>query len=319
MDLTINNIEIKLYTHSLKNEWNDFLKLIKNPVFFFQRDFMEYHCDRFCDHSLMFYKKDNLIAILPANISENILYSHAGLTFGGLLMHQKITTAEVLKIFEVLITYCKSSNIKEIFYKRIPHIYSKIPAEEDSYALYKFGFKPYKAEVSSVINLQMPISYSKNRERLLGKAKKEGVETKESTDFKSYFKIVENTLKTRHNAKPVHSYLEMQNLAEKFPNNIKLIASFKDNKMIAGTILFLNKNKVCHTQYLSANESARGCGGLDASINHAILHATENGFEYFSLGISTEENGKILNEGLIAQKEQFGARAIVHESFKIIL
>ena len=37
---------------------------------------------------------------------------------------------------------------------------------------------------------------------------------------------------------------------------------------------------------------------------------------YFSFGISTEQAGQYLNEGLIAQKEGFGARTVVHDFYE---
>ena len=38
---------------------------------------------------------------------------------------------------------------------------------------------------------------------------------------------------------------------------------------------------------------------------------------YFDFGISTENDGLTLNEGLIAQKESFGGRVVVYEGWKI--
>ena len=78
-------MKICKYSNSNLEEWNQFVALSKNGFFMFDRNYMDYHKDRFIDNSLMFYDaKDNLIAILPANISNNILYSHQGLSFGGI-------------------------------------------------------------------------------------------------------------------------------------------------------------------------------------------------------------------------------------------
>ena len=75
-------IYIKKYKNEQKNIWNGFINNSKNGIFMFNRDFMDYHSDRFIDNSLMFYDdNDNLIALLPGNIKDNILYSHQGLTF----------------------------------------------------------------------------------------------------------------------------------------------------------------------------------------------------------------------------------------------
>jgi hypothetical protein len=38
--------------------------------------------------------------------------------------------------------------------------------------------------------------------------------------------------------------------------------------------------------------------------------------QYFSMGVSTEQHGLVLNSGLVAQKEYFGARAVVHDFYE---
>ena len=48
--------------------WNNFNKNAKNGLFMFDRSYMDYHRDRFKDHSLMFYDEDKLIAIFAPYI-----------------------------------------------------------------------------------------------------------------------------------------------------------------------------------------------------------------------------------------------------------
>ena len=142
------------YTIEQKNNWNDFVKNSKNSHFFFQRDYMEYHSDRFEDFSLMvFDESDKLIAILPANIKEDILYSHQGLTFGGFLVDDKMKTETMLEIFELLKHFLKEQNIKEIVYKCIPYIYHLKPSEEDRYALFRNDATLIRRDVTSTIDL----------------------------------------------------------------------------------------------------------------------------------------------------------------------
>ena len=59
--------EIIRYTPDRKDEWDRFVAKSKNGTFLFFRDYMDYHADRFRDHSLMFYLDDNLYALMPAN------------------------------------------------------------------------------------------------------------------------------------------------------------------------------------------------------------------------------------------------------------
>ena len=71
----------------------------------FDRNYMDYHKDRFFDNSLMFYDGTELIAIMPANINRGILYSHGGLTYGGLIFSLDVHVSEVLEIFRKIGEY----------------------------------------------------------------------------------------------------------------------------------------------------------------------------------------------------------------------
>ncbi|EAI4884208.1 TPA: GNAT family N-acetyltransferase, partial [Campylobacter coli] len=109
----------------------------KNGLFMFDRNYMDYHSDRFIDNSLMFYENEKLIALLPCNVSQNILYSHQGLTFGGFIVDENMKQSKMLECFEVLKEYMKENNFKKLIYKSTPYIYHKIPAQEDLYALFR--------------------------------------------------------------------------------------------------------------------------------------------------------------------------------------
>ena len=58
------SITIKRYNGEQKNEWDTFIKNAKNATFLFERDYMDYHADRFTDCSFMFYKENSLAAKL---------------------------------------------------------------------------------------------------------------------------------------------------------------------------------------------------------------------------------------------------------------
>ena len=65
-------IEVNIYQKKLKTHWDKFIDNASNSTFLFKRDFIEYHNDRFKDFSLLFYKNEKLIAVLPANISKEM-------------------------------------------------------------------------------------------------------------------------------------------------------------------------------------------------------------------------------------------------------
>ena len=309
-------MRVTKYTVEFKDLWDGFVKNSKNGHFFFQRDYMEYHSDRFEDFSLMLFDETNkLIAILPANIKEDVLYSHQGLTFGGFLLDDKMKTETMLEIFELMKYFLKEQNIEKIVYKCIPYIYHTKPSEEDRYALFRNDAKLVRRDVSTTIDLTNKIKYQEQRARAVKKAIKNDLVFEESKNFKAYWKILEETLNTQHNAKPVHSVEEIERLATLFSDSIKLFVAIKDNKMLGGTLVFENKT-IVHTQYLANSFEGRNIGALDFVIDKLINEVYSNK-KYFDFGISNEDAGRYLNTGLIAQKEGFGARAVVHDFYEL--
>ena len=309
-------MKIVKYTHQEKNDWNAFVTNSKNSHFFFHREYMEYHSDRFEDFSLLVYdKQDKLISILPANINNNILYSHQGLTFGGFLVNDKMKTETMLEIFTELKIFSKNHNIEKIIYKCIPYIYHTKPSEEDRYALFRNDAKLIRRDVTSTLYLTEQIRYSKGRKWSINKAIKEHIEICESHDYKVFWDLLTGVLEKSHETKPVHTLNEMEKLVNSFPKNIKLFLAKKDNITLSGAVIYENKN-VIHTQYLANSEQGRETGALDLLIDNLIKNTYKNK-KYFDFGISNEDAGQYLNTGLISHKEGFGARAVVHDFYEL--
>lgn len=307
-------IEIKRYVASDKEAWDDFLDKSKIDSFLFKRDFMDYHSDRFSDHSLMVYRKGKLEAVLPGNISDKIFYSHQGLTYGGLVSSTKLMVKDVLEIFSKLNKTLKAEGVEEVIYKPTPHIYHKYPSEEDLYALFRLGADRIACNISSTIFQSSKIPFIESRKSGIRKAKRNGIVVTESNAYGDFWDILTHNLSERYGRGPVHTLLEITGLINKFPNNIKLYGAFLENKMLGGTLLFI-MNSLVHIQYISANEIGKEIGALDLIFEKLINEAYVK-YPIFDFGQSTEQNGHFLNEGLIFQKEGFGGRGITYESFK---
>lgn len=306
------------YNFKYKELWDKFLENSKNGHFFFKRDYLEYHSDRFEDVSiLVFDTKDNLIGLLPANAAGQTFFSHQGLTFGGFIVGNKMRTEIMLEIFRKLVIFCKKKKFKRIVYKCNPHIYHSRPSEEDLYALFITGFNLIRRDVSSTIHLTDTINYQKRRKRSVKKGIKNGLIFEKTSDLVSYWEILENVLEKQHNTKPVHSLEEIIHLSNTFPNNIKLYIAKKEGEVLGGTLIFENKH-IAHTQYLANSDKGRELGALDFVIDK-LLNETYIKKKYFDFGMSNEKAGQFLNIGLINQKEGFGARAVVHDFYELII
>lgn len=311
---------IKRYEESDKNIWNTFNKTAKNSLFMFDRNYMDYHKNRFLDHSLLFYQDEELIAILPMTEAEGVLTSHGGLTYGGFITNTKMKQHVMDECVEQLVQYARENGFRELNYKVIPHIYHTQPAEEDRYALFINDAKLAKVEASTVVNLEAPLKMPKGRKAQISRAKREGCTIEERTDHESFcqFIALENqVLSEHHNTKAVHTAEEINLLHDDFPENIHLYAAIKENTMIAGTIVF-EYGQVVHTQYMAANDEARQIGALDLTIN-TVIEKYKASKKWLDFGISTENGGMILNQGLISQKEGFGGRTQTYEMWSITL
>jgi hypothetical protein len=305
---------VKRYDENLKNSWNDFLSNAKNYHFFFHRNYLAYHGNRFEDFSLLIYDaKGKLIALLPANIDNDTLYSHQGLTYGGFIVNDNMKVEIMLEIFETVKSFLKEQNIHKVIYKTIPYIHHLKPAEEDLYALFIQNATLIQRDIGAVVNLQRPLKYSNGRKWSLKKAKNEGFTIQESQDFTSFWKLLEEILKQQHDSKPVHSLQEIEHLNRCFPKNIKLYLTKKENKILAGGIIFDNP-EITHLQYVANSNEGRQIGALDFLIDYLMRESTKDK-KYFDFGTSNEENGRVLNRGLIDQKERFGARAVANDRY----
>lgn len=307
-------IIVQRYNITYASIWDEFVDASKNGTFMIKRGYMDYHADRFVDHSLLFYVDDKLMALLPASQHETELCSHGGLTYGGMVITEKMTMQIMLELFEGLRNYMYEQRITKLIYKRVPSIYYTYPSDEDLYALFRVNAKLIQRDISTTIYQPAKLRFTERRRRGLKQAMKKGVVVRESIDYESYIEILSNAL-LRHNVKPAHTATEIRLLASRFPDNIKLFAAYLDEKMLAGVLVYLTP-RVAHTQYIANSDEGRSCGALDAVMDFLINENCVNQV-YFDFGISTEDKGRFLNEGLITQKQEFGGRAIIYDKYEI--
>lgn len=307
---------IKRYTSDKKEKWDNFLQSAKNGHFFFYRDYMEYHSDRFKDFSLIFYDdKDRILGLLPANISGNEVITHGGLTFGGIIVDVNMTVAKMLNMFEKLKVYLHNAGVTALVYKCMPYIYNTYPADEALYALFLNKATLYRRDVSFSICLKNRLKYQEQRKRAIKKGYNNKYDLQESNKYAEYIQLMDEILSKYHATHPVHTAAELQLLAERFPNNIKLYTAEKEGKIVAGTVFFLQAG-VVHTQYLANSDEGKKNGALDCLLDWLINDVYKDKV-WFDFGIANEQQGWYLNGGLAAQKEGFGARAIVHDFYRL--
>jgi len=309
-------IEVKKYSKEHKTQWDSFLFESKNSTFLFNRDFIDYHADRFNDYSLIIFDDKKISALIPANIDiSGIVQSHQGLTYGGFVFKRDSGLNEVLRYIHAALKYLFENGINTLKYKSLPKFYTTIGSDEVDYALFLINAKLYRRDTALVINLKDKLEYQKRRVRAINKAKKLGIIIAIDSFKEFWHEILTPNLMDRFGVKPVHSLYEIESLAKHFPQNIRQFNAYFNGRLVAGSTIFETKN-VAHAQYISASEEGRKIGGIDYLFSFLI----ENTFfdkNYFDFGISNEDQGRRLNHGLLDWKEGFGGRTFSHDFYEI--
>jgi hypothetical protein len=304
------------YESSYFDEWNAFISKAKNATFLFHRDFMEYHSDRFQDYSLIVLEDDIWVAILPANVGDNVIFSHQGLSYGGLVTKESTKLASTIDIFSAVLLFLDQKGIKKMHIKTIPAIYHAKPSDEIEYALFLAEGQLVRRDTLSVIDLAQKNSYAKGRKSSLKKAIQNKLVIKEENDFESFWNdILIPNLTEKHQAKPIHSLEEITLLKNRFPDNIKQFNVYHDDVIVAGATIFESAS-VAHCQYISKFEKNLDLSSLDFLFDF-LIHKQFSEKRFFDFGSSNESQGKKLNEGLTYWKESFGASTIVHDFYEV--
>lgn len=308
-------IRVVRYADEHRSDWNAFVDRSRNGVFMFHRDYMEYHADRFHDHSLLFVDDNRLVGLLPACERGVALISHGGLTFGGVLSDGKMRTPLMLEVFERLMAYLREQRIGQLIYKAVPHIYHSVPTEEDLYALYRHGARLFRRDVSSTILMRDREPFSKGRRWSVKHARAAGLTVVRSSDFVRFMAVEEANLREKYGVQPTHTAAELELLARRFPENIKLFTAQKGDEFLGGVVVYESR-RVAHAQYIATTQAGRELGALDVILDR-LLNELYSEIPYFDFGISTENDGLVLNLGLIGNKESFGARAISYDFYEL--
>ena len=310
------HIRVEPYSSQRKQIWDEMIARSRNGVFLFFRDYMEYHSNRFQDASLLFFNGDELLAVLPANRNGDQVVSHGGLTFGGVISQHNLGASAMLELFDGLREWLRAQGVRTLVYKPVPHIYNRTPAEEDLYALFRSGARLVRRDLSSALDMACRPPIQHGRQSQLKRGKRTFV-VRESRDYGAFMDLVTSALTTKYNVGPTHTTQEMELLSGRFPQNIRLYAAYRGEQLCAGVLIYESTN-VAHAQYVAGSDEAKREGALECVFDE-LLERRYATIRYFDWGISTEQAGRWLNPGLVQNKESYGARGVVYDSYELDL
>ena len=311
--------EIIRYDASMAARWDEMARQSRNGTLLHQRGYMDYHSDRFTDCSLMAVHEGKPCALLPACVEGDTLWSHRGLTYGGWLLPLKHFDATVmLEVMDAACQWMAGNGIKRLVYKPVPHIYHRYPCEEDLYALFRHQATLIETNLSTTIDLTCPLPLDRGNKSGANAARKAGIQTGPSEDWEGYWYLLSSLLDERYGTRPVHTLDEMRLLQGRVPDGIKLYTATLDSELLAGVVMYLTQ-PVAHCQYIGASPQGKESKALTLLFDYLIGESQRLGYRYFDFGISNEDHGRYLNEGLVRQKSRLGGRGIAYHTFEICL
>ena len=312
-------VEIIRYDATMAAQWNELARLCRNSTFQHQRGYMDYHSDRFTDCSLIALHNGKPRALLPANVDGDTLWSHRGLTFGSWLVPPKhFDVTVMIEVMDATVAWMKDNGLKRLVYKAVPHIYHRYPCEEDLYALFRHHASLIETNISTTIDMSCPLPLDRGNKSGANAARKAGITVGPSEDWQQYWHLLSSLLDERYDTRPVHTLDEILLLQSRFPDDIRLYTATLDGELLAGVVMYLSA-PVAHCQYIGASPRGKDSKALTLLFDYLIQESTRLGFRYFDFGISNEDHGRYLNEGLVQQKSRLGGRGIVYNTFEITL
>jgi Acetyltransferase (GNAT) domain len=315
------SVLVQPYGPEHKTVWDAFVARSKNGTFLFLRDFMEYHAHRFDEVSLVALDDEGEVcALLPATRRGDEVTSHEGLTYGGLVTDERMTAVAMLEVLSACRRHFRDAGATTLLYKTVPRIYHRMPADEDLHALFTLGAELVRRDVLSVLDYDASDAWERRlhaRARKAAKATSAGIVVRRSDEYDRFWAILTANLERRHSVRPAHSLEEIELLASRFPDEVQLFGAYRGDELTAGEVVYVT-DTVCHSQYSATSPEGRELRVHDLVLAH-VIDAFRGRVRYFDFGISSEQNGRVINEGLLGYKEEFGARAVVHDFYRLPL
>ena len=231
-----------------------------------------------------------------------------GLPFGGFIVAAELRAEAAIATVDAMLDSLKDWGATHLIVKPVPLPFCAAPSQDVEYALWRRGFAIERRELASMVRLDAGLAPSKSKARDAAHARKLGV-TIGDASVAQFYPLLSDVLRSRHDADPVHSEAELRSLQAQFPDRIRVVGAFLDNRLAAGAVIF-RYGRVWHTQYLASGAEGRQSNALDLLIMTLIDEAAAAGVD-LSLGTSMQPDG--LNEGLLWQKESFGARSALYD------
>jgi len=314
-------ITIVDYSLECKTEWDSFVESSNNGTVFHTQSFLDYHPEgRFAFRHLMFYKGEELVALLPGGLSGDMFKSPTGASFGGFVTQARLGLQDADAIVKAFIRYCASNLIKEAYLTPPMQIYNATFNESIEYAMHYNHFITLSSLFSSVIDFSIihgKEELSRNTRHKINKAINKGVRIEESKNYDFFYPILLKN-KEKFHVTPTHTLDEIKKIEKLHPGMMTLFLAYYENQPIAGELLF-TCNKQCVLNFYTMHlYDYHNLFAVNYLIEHSIRWCNQKGFKYFDYGVSADTFSIDPMEpswSLIEFKESMGANGCQRKTY----
>ena len=298
--------------------WNDFISQATNATFLFDRNFMEYHADRFQDFSLLVFEEDILQAVVPANCKDNQIFSHQGLTYGGFVFRNEFPIGQIEAVLSETFSFLQSQGFVKCEIKAMLPFYAPDFHAEIQQVLSDKQAKITAQKMNLAIDFRTEYSISKSKLKHYRRLQSEGLVVKKEADCTIFWQeVLEPLLLEKYQTKPLHSLAEINSLQSKFPNHIEQYNLYRDGEILAGITLFKTAT-VIKSQYGATTENGKKFRALDYLFLY-LIDSFKADYDYFDMGTVDDNSELGYNEGLLNQKKELGCSVYSQNIFQIAL
>lgn len=322
-------ISIKKYTEKLNNIWDDFIFKSNNGTIFHTQQFLNYHQNKkFINHSLLFFDKDTLIAVLPAATNNNnkILHSHPGASFGGIVYGQNLNFAIYNNIISCLEQYCLENRFDRIKLINTPNIYHQIKDESFNYLLQWRGF----IQKETYISHYLKNDFQNETLGLLNKRKQRYIKSiiqnnnfshVINENFNLFYPILLESKKL-FKTTPTHSLEELLILKEIFPQKIHLLLFYQNKTVVGGSVIFFTTQNTALIFYNAINPKYKQEHLATFQLYQCMRFAKKNNKKILDFGVSHNpetKNSLTPKPSLIQFKEHFNTKGVLRVVYEKII
>ncbi len=293
-------------------EWDNYIRNSNNGTIFQEQSFLSYHPEeRFKDLSLFFAKRDKIIALLTLTIKkDNMLSSHQGASFGGFVYQKPLTANESQQICEGLLEYAQKLQVNGIEMTLPPSVYCNTPNDTILFYLWQAGFRYSRRELTNILKIKEEFNFDRSVRKAVNHSSELRI-VDNDTNYEAFYKLLTENLMAK-GAKPTHSFTELMDLKEKYPQKIVFWGAYLNDKFVGGLCNWEVKTGFQMIFYSCYDKDYGSHRILNRLFYDCCLLYQKQGIKFVDFGTSSKS--MVLNQGLNNFKELYEAYGVFRDT-----